>query len=172
MLKWNLSLVTGKNEGSYGTDATPTGTNALLARNVRWKALAQELDARMPALPFFGDFGKAVVRGWHEVAFVVEIAGAGAAGTAPGYGPWLKACGMSETINAGVSVMYAPVSSGESSLTQYFYVNGKIHKMVGAMGSVALALAKGRVPVFQFRFIGLYVIPADGAIVTPTLTPF
>lgn len=173
MFKAKRCLITAKNEASYGVDPVPTGAaNAILARNVRFKNLAQELEARRPALPWFGGRGKVVARSWHEVTFECEIAGAGAAGDVPGYGPLLKACAMSETINAATNVIYAPITTGESSVTIYFYIDGKLHKMVGAMGTVSLNFEKGKVPLYQFRFLGLYVLPADTAIVTPTLTTF
>ena len=43
-----------------------------------------------------------------EVTFEVEMAGSGTAGTAPAFGPLLKACGNSETIVTDTSVTYAP----------------------------------------------------------------
>ena len=39
-----------------------------------------------------------------ECTFSVELAGSGAAGTAPRYGDAIKACGFSETIASGTSV--------------------------------------------------------------------
>lgn len=173
MLKARRALLLAKNEATYALDPTLTGAaNAILARDVKFKALGQDLDMRSPALPWFGDLGGAVVKGWHEISFDVEMAGAGAAGSAPGYGPLLKACGMSETLNGGVSAVYTPISTGESSAYLKFFVDGKCHIAAGCMGSVVMVLEKGKVPLLRFKYIGLYVIPADAALPSPTLTAF
>lgn len=177
MLKARIALLAAKNESSYGVDPTLTGAaNSILAQNIRFKPLAQEHDERLPALPWFGNRGKAVVKGWHEISFEVEIGGQGAAGlaagTAPGWGPLHKACAMSETLNAATNAIYAPVSTGESSVYLKFFINGKVHIAAGCMGNVVASFANGKRPVWQYRFIGLYVIPADAAILAPTLTSF
>jgi hypothetical protein len=46
-----------------------------------------------------------------SITFDVELAGSGSAGTAPAFGPLLKAAGLSETVVAVTSVTYAGVSS-------------------------------------------------------------
>jgi hypothetical protein len=106
------------------------------------------------------------------VEFEVEVAGAGAAGTAPKYGPLLRGCAHAETVNASVSVVYAPVSESEESLTLYFHHDGHLHKVLGARGTMTLSITAKQIPKFMFRFLGLYVSPTATADATPTLTGF
>lgn len=175
MLKWNKKAITLKNEVTYGTDAVPAAGQGFLGYDVALKPLRLNLDHRDFALPWFGNQGDLVAGKFVEFDFKVPLAGGGAAGTAPGYGPALKACGLSETVNAGVSVVYAPVTptvGSDISTDIYFYVDGRIHKIIGALGDCSLMLPAGKKPYVQFHFVGLYVAVADAAIITPTLTTF
>ena len=106
------------------------------------------------------------------LSFEVEMSGSGAAGTAPAYGPLLRACAMSETIVVSTTVTYAPISSAIEAVTIYFNVDGVFHKFLGVRGSVSLAWSIKNVPVFRFSFTGLYVAVADAAAPTPVYTGF
>jgi len=173
MLKWNRAVITCKTETTAGVDAEPTAAdNAILARNIVLKPIVTQRDARNVVLPHFGNMGEVVAGSFQELSYDVEMAGGGAAGTAPGWGPVIKACGFSETINSGVSVVYAPISTAESSATQYVYVDGKHFKLTYSKGNVVLMLEAGKVPLLRFRFQGLYVAPTDTALPAPTLTAF
>lgn len=173
MLKARRAILQAKNESSYSVDPTLTAAdNSILARNLRVRTIQQELDERRPARPWFGSAGKAVSKTARVVSFDVEVAGSGAAGTAPGVGPLLKACGMSETVTPATSVAYTPISTGESSAYLKFFNDGKLYAAPGARGNVVVRFDRGRVPLFQFNFLSLYLIPADVAIPAPTLTLF
>ncbi len=56
-----------------------------------------------------------------EITFKVELRGSAAAGSAPEIGDLLEACGMAETVTAGSSVVYSPVSVNDKSVTIYHY---------------------------------------------------
>lgn len=171
---WRRKIITAKSESPYGTDATPTvASNAILARNVRLSPLEQETDGRDNELNYVGHKGEIIAGGYVKLEFEVEVAGAGAAGSAAPYGALFKACGTSETLNAGVSAVYAPVAPGaETSASIYFYMGGRLHKLLGAIGDCSLSLSKGKVPLWKFSFMGLYTIPSDAALSAPTLTAF
>jgi len=98
----------------------------------------------------------------------VELAGSGTAGTAPAYGPVLKACGLSETIVATTSVTYAPVSSSFSSVTIYFHNDGIRHKVTGCRGSFSLNAEVGQIPTISFSMTGIYNAPTDETLPAPT----
>lgn len=171
MLKAKRAALLVKPEATYGTDAVPTGAaNAFLARNVDINPLEQLYDTRNLVLPFFGNQGEIVGGQYVTGKFQVELAGGGAAGTAPKYGPALKAAGLSETVSAGVSVTYAPVSSGEVSTDLYFYVDGRVHKVLGCLMSPKFVFEAGKAPYIEFNFMGLYQTPADAANPSLTLT--
>ena len=165
--------ILAKIETTYGTDPTPTGAaNAILIRNLNITPQETDLVSRDLVRPYFGNFQQLPAAIHASVDFEVEIAGSGAAGTAPAYGPLLRACALSETISAGVSVVYAPVSAAMESVTIYFNVDGVLHKMTGARGTVAIDLTVKALPVYKFKFTGLYGAVADAAAPTPTYTAF
>jgi len=173
-MRFKRKVILFKNEGTAGQDAAPTaGANAILTRNFRITPLEQEGDDRDFDVSYVGNKGRLISGATVKFDFDVEMAGAGAAGTAPGYGPLLKSCCMSETINAGTSVVYAPVNPGsESTGTLYFYLDGRLHKAVYCLGNVTPKLVRGRAPLYSFSFIGIYVAPTDVGLVSPTLTAF
>ena len=128
-LKTNKRIVVAKIESSYGVDSTATGANAILLRNLTVTPLDGETATRDLIRPYFGNSDILVATTMAKLDFEVELAGAGAAGTAPAYGPLLRACAMSETISAGVSVTYAPISATLESVSicgkcQHAQMNG------------------------------------------------
>lgn len=162
-----------KVEATYGTDATPVaGTDALLVRNWNFNPLQLNYEARSMVLVYFGNDGQLVAGKYCTVSFEVEMAGAGTAGGVPKYDAALQGCALSSTNSPGVSQTYAPISSGEKSVTIYFYMDGQLYKMLGAKGNVMLKLDAGKTPVFAFTFTGLYVAVADASLIAPTLTGF
>lgn len=162
-----------KIESAYGTDSAPTGAaNAILVANLTATPFEAETIQRETVQPYLGARGVFHVGQRVRLEFDVEIAGAGAAGTAPGYGPLLRGCGFSETISAGVDVAYAPVSESFESLTLHFHQDGSKHALVGARGNVELRANVKQIPVMHFTILGLYVAPAAASDPTPTLSAF
>ncbi len=164
--------ILAKIETSYGVDPTPTGVaNAILARNVSITPLDAELHKRGPhAVPFFGDRGSIPGSASVKMEFEVEIAGSGAAGTAPAWDPLLRACAFSSTNNVGVSQVFNFVSGAFESLYIYFNLDGVLHKLAGVRSNVTLELNHNAIPVYKFSIIGNYVAPSDAALPTLTLT--
>lgn len=161
------ALVVAKIEGAYGTDAAPTAAlNAILCRGVTPQPLVAEFVERSLLRATLGNMGQVNVANHSEIEFEVELQSSGAAGTAPKWAPLLRGCGFSETLAAGVSATYAPVSTGQESLTLWYYVDGLLHKMTGARGSVSLGLSAKQIPVMKFKFVGKYVAPTDSPVAT------
>lgn len=173
-LYWKRKALAAKSESPYGTDSTPTAaSNAILARNVKLSPLEQNVEDKNRDIHYIGAQGKIIAGNFVKIDFEVELAGSGAAGSAAPYGALLKACGMSETLNAGTSAVYAPVQPGsETSCSIYFWMGGRRHRITGSLGNAEFQLVKGRVPLIKFSFMGLYNIPTDVALPTPTLTGF
>jgi hypothetical protein len=158
-------LVLAKLEVTQYTDPVPTAAaNSILVKNLKPTPLRVESEDRGLVRPYFGNSERIPIMEEGMLEFDVEIAGAGAAGTAPKYGPLLRACGFSETISAGTSVTYAPVSSAFETITLYAYRDGVLYKLTGAVGSVSMDLAAKKLPHYHFRFIGKYVAVSDAAI--------
>jgi len=162
-------LILAKAEATYGTDPTPTGSaNAILVRNLNIVPLQSDIVQRELIRPYLGNYEQLLAQTRVQVTFEVELAGSGAAGTAPAYGPVLKACGLSETVVATTSVTYAPVSSSFSSVTIYFYQDGIRHIVTGARGTFTLNGQVGAIPTIAFTMTGIYNAPTDTALATPT----
>lgn len=174
-------LLLAKIETTYGTDSTPTGAaNAILLRgNPVLTPLDAEIVDRDILRNYLGSSEQIIAAFSMKVEFEVEIAGAGAAGTVPAYGPLLRMCAHAETISAGVSVSYRPISGSFESGTIWFQLpddttpaQSPLHKMVGVRGNVMFMFNAKGVPFMKFTMTGLYVAVADAAVISGTYTGF
>ena len=160
-------LILAKIEAAYGTDPTPTAAaNAILVRNLEITPIQADVVSRDLVRPYYGNSDQLLANTRVECTFEVELAGSGTAGTAPAYGPVLKACGMGETVVATTSVTYAPIStfaSAGTSVTIYYNVDGVLHKVTGARGTVDMSCQLGQIPVLKFSMVGIYNAPTDTA---------
>ena len=155
-------------ESSYATDPNPGATDVVLVRDLSITPQSSDVVNRDVVRPFLGASEQLLANTSVEVSFSVELAGSGAAGTAPRYGAALKACGLSETVSSGTSVTYAPVSSSFSSITIHYNTDGVRHKVTGARGTVVLNATVGEIPSLDFTFTGIYNAPDDSAL--PSVT--
>ena len=155
-------------ESSYATDPNPGATDVVLVRDLSITPQSSDVVNRDVVRPFLGASEQLLANTSVEVSFSVELAGSGAAGTAPRYGAALKACGLSETVSSGTSVTYAPVSSSFSSVTIHYNTDGVRHKVTGARGTVVLNASVGEIPSLDFTFTGIYNAPDDSAL--PSVT--
>jgi hypothetical protein len=163
-------LLLAELEVTYGTDPTPTaGSNAILVRNIEVTPLEAETVSRELIRPYLGQSEQLLAQTRVLINFEVELAGSGTAGTAPAYGPLLRACSFTETVSAGVSVTYEPNSDASpKSVTIYFNNDGVLHKATGCRGTFSLNCAVGEIPTIAFEFTGIYNTPTDVALGSPT----
>lgn len=163
--------ITAKIETTVGTDSVPTlVADAMLVRNVDWTPLEMELVSRDLARPFLGNPQTLVVGQSGRMTYEVEIAGAGAAGTVPKYGPLLRACGLAQAVSAGVRVSYTPVSAGFEALSQYFYLDGVLHRFLSTRGTVDFDFTSKAIPVMKFAFTGMFQPVTDAPLTAATYT--
>ena len=171
--KFRRKAVLAEIEVTYGTDPTPeAATNGILLRDVTITPVDGTEVRRENIKPNLGQDPSVLAGANVKLTCAVELAGAGAAGTAPKYGPLLRACGLAETINAGTDVQYDPVSEGEESVTVYFHHAGSLHKMTGARGTWGLEAQTLNYPRLTFEFTGLYEVPAAAALPSPDFSAF
>jgi hypothetical protein len=167
----NRAVVLVKIEaGGYGIDAEPTAAaNAILCSEPEIEPIVKDIE-RNHVRQSFGSKPKMKIGEGYKISFKTEIMGGGAAGTPPPFGPLLRACGLTETINAGVDVDYDPSSdsfNGES-VTVWFYRHGKLHKAVGCRGTVpGLETKTNELAMLSFEFTGIYAGPIDEALPVP-----
>ncbi len=171
--KFPKLVFTAKIETTYGTDAVPTAVaNAMKVRDITLTPLEAKKVERGDLLPYLGNQGVELAEKLIRMQFSVLVSGAGVAGTAPGYGPLLRACSLAEVITAGTSVVYSPVSDVSEAVTIYWNQDGVRHVGLGCRGNVTIDITPSKYPVFKFDMIGLFGTVTDVALPTPTLTAF
>ena len=156
-------LIVIETESTYGTDPTPDGADAVLVRDLSITPQSSDVVSRDLIRPYLGASQQLLANTRVECTFSVELAGSGAAGTAPQYGKALKACGLAETVVANTSVTYDPVSSSFSSVTIHYNIDGVRHKVTGARGTFTITANVGEIPTIDFTMTGIYVAPDDSA---------
>jgi hypothetical protein len=170
------TIILAKQEVTYGVDAAPTGAaNAILAEidPSAISPLAGDTVQRANARPYLGGYDQIHVNTHVIVPFSVEMVGSGSLGVAPAWAILMLACGYEQTINAGTSVEYDPVSIADTdSITIYFHLDGQKHALVGARGTFTVEMQANQIPKFNFTFTGMWVDPASVADPTPTFTSF
>lgn len=168
---WRKKAVLVKIETTYGVDAIPTGAaNAVEARNVSFTPMKNKMVDQNIDLPYLGSQVQIAVGTEVNLNFDVALAGSGTAGTAPAYGPLLRSAGMSETVSAGVSAVYAPISASFESATVYINIDGVNHKLLGCRADVGIKLPGAAIPLYSFKITGLYGGIADTALPALTMT--
>jgi hypothetical protein len=160
-------FLAAKIESTYGTDPVPTGAlNFIQCSSIEITPIESDNVQSAALQGFIGNStrGTIVANKRVSVTFDVELAGSGTAGTAPAFGPLLKAAGLSETIVSSTSVTYAGVSSSFDSATLYCFYDDTRHKITGARGTVGFNMTAGQFAVASFQFIGIYNAPDDTAL--------
>jgi hypothetical protein len=101
-LRTKQRLLLVKTEGaSYGTDSAPTGANALLINDdLQLSPLGGATVQRRIIRPYRGAYESSIVNTQVGITFSVELAGSGAAGTAPAVADLLRCCATAQTITA------------------------------------------------------------------------
>lgn len=166
-LFWKTKIIAAKIEATEGVDAGPAGSDAVLAMNVSLSPMEGQDVKRDLELPYFGDTGSVPLDLHAKLSFEVELAGSGTPGTAPAWGALLRACAVAETISAGTSVTYNPITTGQESITLHFFVEGTKFALVGTRGTAVLDMSSSGIPKIKFEFTGLYTTPAEAARPTP-----
>ena len=172
-MKWRNKVVLAKKESTYGTDPTPTkDNNAILLRSAELAPIASSEVSRNLEGRGLGNQAKMLTDIHATLNCSVEMASSGAAGTAPAWGPLLEACGFASTVANNTSVTYKPKSTGNASLTIYFYLDGILHTLTGARGSASFSVAASEIPSIDFAFVGLFNAATSASKPTGVFTSF
>lgn len=146
-----------KIEPISGTDAVPTGAaDAVLVTDFKATPLDAKNVDRQFVRPYFGGYGQLVGPASVKLSFSVELGGSGTPATPPQLGDLLIACAHAEASLATPNrTEYTPVSTNLKTATMYYYDDGVLHKLLGAMGTVKLSAPVGDRPKLMFDFVGL-----------------
>ena len=169
-----LATIAAKIETTLGTDAVPTNTTDAVAIRVSNLAvnIEEKFASRDMVLGFFSGPDQIPYARVGTISFSVDLQASGTLGTAPGWGKLLQGCGFSEAVTATTRVDYTPASSALKGLSIYAWVNNRLEKFVGCMGTFKTSLKIGEAPTLDFTFTGLVSSTAANAPVVPTLTAY
>ena len=171
------TLVTAKVQTTPGMDAAPTGAaNAVLMSEGSITPLDAQAIDRSLIRGYFGGSEQLVGPASVKLTYAVELAGSGVAGTAPAWGQLLQGCAVAEGLLASPArVEYTPVSTSLKMLTQYYYDDGALHKLLDSMGNCTLSAKVGERPMLRFEWTGLdggiAVVPNATGVFTPWKKP-
>jgi hypothetical protein len=149
-------------EASYGVDNASSG-NGILASNFTFAPMAATVTKRQRAYENFGSDPSLIAQKHATIGFDCEVAGSGAAGTAPLYGPLLRSCGLMETVVADSDVTYTPISSNFESTAHHFFYDSLEQALTGTRGTCSLKISGGALPMFTFSLTGLWAAATDSA---------
>lgn len=158
-------------ESTYDDGTTLTGSDAISVTNFKidYGADIHERDEMRdnisPVAPIIG-------KRYVTFSYDVWLKGSGSADTSAPFAEPLKACAITETVNAGVDIDYT-LNSDSGSCVHWIYEpysssNSKIHKIDGCRGNVSFEFEAGKPAKASFTFRGLYSTPTDGSTVSPT----
>lgn len=81
---------------------------------------------------------------------------------------WTTPPDATSTYSIDAQVVYAPISSGFEAVTIYVNIDGVLHKLLGVRGDRDLKLNGAGIPLYTYKFTGLYGGVTDVAL--PALT--
>ncbi len=152
----NRNVIVGKIETTPGVDSTPTAANAIAVRSLNVTPVEVEVVENKIQRPTMGA-SKSLHAGKHAVLdFEIAMSGGGAAGVEPQYDEILRSCGRAKTIVADTSVTYAPIDSDLETMTFFWYMDGCVHKITGALGQCEISINKSDVIILKASYVGLY----------------
>ncbi|MCB0249761.1 MAG: hypothetical protein KDI07_14400 [Anaerolineae bacterium] len=170
-MKTRKRYILVKMESTYGTDPTPTASDAVLTNGLQREIYSGPTVSRETDLSTLGAREQINTAPMVTRTFSTEMMGTGTLGTPPNYGALLRACGFAETISASTDVQYDPVSSSFESIAMYMDRDGERQISLGCRATGGLSFAAGQIPLFNFVVTGLYTKPAAQTLVTPAYSP-
>jgi len=168
-LRTQRAVIAAKVEAVEGTAEVLAAANGILALAGSYQR-NQDLLPRNVLRPTISQMPSVPGRRTATITAQVEMRGSGTAGTAPDWGPLMRACGFSETVVPVTSVTYAPISTGDISATVAHYMDGMRKQIAGSRGSVSFGGAVGEICIMNFNMLGVEDTVTDQAILTPTYT--
>lgn len=164
MIKWKSKTLLAKIETVYGTDSVPTGAaNAVLALNVTFMPMEGQDVVRNTERPTLGADPSLPAALHAKLSFEVDLVGSGNLGTAPAWGPLLRACAVAQVVTVGTKVEYNPVTDNHEAVSIYFQIDSTRHILLGSKGNAQLTVNAQGLPVIKFDLIGLFATPTEQA---------
>lgn len=160
---WKSKTILVKGETTYATDAVPVAANAVLLTDVQFQPMEGEDVSRNIELPYMGAQEKIAAGLRAVLTGTFELVGSGTAGTAPAWSMLMRLLGVAETLTAGTSVEYTPVSNGHESGSIYFFIGPTRYVMKGVRGTGEVTFNAQGIPTCRATITGLFTLPSDQA---------
>lgn len=171
-IKWRSKILLAKIEAMYGVDPNPASANGILATNIVLSPMEGQDVSREHELPWLAPQAT-IPAGLHvRLQYRVEMVPSGAAGTAPAWGPLIRACAVAQTITPDTSVVYNPITDAHESVAHYFWIGGTRFVVLGGRGKCVMRCNAQGIPYLEFDFMGLFAQPSEQTRVAPTLSGF
>lgn len=159
----------GKVEAVKGTDIVPTGTEVIRVNSFEIATDMVMLDNKVVKLTagnLAHDVGKKMMT--LEVEFKVRFSGG--LGTAPELSPIFQCCAVTEALDVGVDVEYAPSTIPAATKTASFYAfkDGLRYNFIGSVGNLVLTATIGEYLIGKATISAPYLAPTVEAV--PALT--
>ncbi|WP_110636240.1 phage tail tube protein [Salinicola salarius] len=158
-MKTRKKLLLAAPEATYGAGAEIADAVLIVVSELDSSPYEGDTVTRDRLRQNFGAVAQANAAPYTTVTATVPAAGSGVPGTPPAYGLLLRACSMSETIEAGVSVTYQPVTDDAESVCVWFVEDGQLQKVPGVRGTVEWSFTAKQFPTMSFTFTGFYSRP-------------
>jgi len=166
-------LLLFKVEATAGVDAAPVAATdcVLFVNDFDATPIDPTFAQRKIQFPYFGGSQDLLAVSCSRIKFTVELCTSGVAGTSAPWGALLQCAGFS--LSTGLTtpsrVENWPVSQYLKTGTFYFYDDGHLTKLTGAMGSVKIKALHKENPALEFEFVGAYSAPTAAANPTAAL---
>jgi len=162
------SVLAAKIEATHGTMETPTASDA--AFNVFNARLQPQIEAasRDGQGASLSKLTRVPGAQGAVCEFDIELTGGA---TPPAWAlVFLPACGLGNTAGVFAPESKPPEAAGAKSetITIWRYVDGKVRKMYGAMGTAQFRFTAGQVIIVHFTFTGIWGGVADATLLAPT----
>ena len=166
-------LLAALSGGTYGGNPNPGPADAVrINDDLAIVPIEAELVERNQLAGFGGMTNSSLLANvLRKITFSCELTTSGTPGTPPAHGIFLRACGMAETIVAGVSVTYTPIDdiATMEDIALCPYIDGVKFQMLGSRGQVSISGSRnGNGLIGNFTFMGRYSPVTEDWPVSPT----
>lgn len=152
---WNKKAVLNKIETVHGQLNAPAAADIILASNVQFTPLVAQRLPRELMLPFQGNQGVMLTGFYATLEMDIELAGSGTPGTPARWGSMMRIGGMSEIIDAAVSVTYERADYPQDSSSIYIHIDGVRHVLLYCRANNVLNYSTTTIPRMRSSVTGL-----------------
>ena len=148
---------------TYGTNSNPTEAAAMISYAIEVTEVAEEVPVeRADMKPGRISLPQYYNRG-NNFSFSTYLNGSGVLGTAPGYNILFRACGMAQTIQAGVSTTLSLIDpqAAQEWVDLACFQGRTRFDAPGSRGTWTLNMTAGQFPTVEWSFNGLYAEPTQ-----------